>query len=94
MLKDVREQDKPDNKTSSNDDYGFWYPVELVKAYYWQRRNSSSMFYPEPGGWLDQDARFQEDYGTYAWLVGMAENIVKKEKADIELARQAQRGIR
>lgn len=93
-MKTVRAQDKPDTTTESDADYGFWYPVELVKAYYWQRRNSQSMFYPEPGGWLDQDERFQQDYGTYAWLVGMAENIVKKEKADIETARQAQRGIR
>lgn len=87
MLKVVRQRDKPEKKTESDDDYGFWYPVKLVKSYYWQRRNSATAFYPEPGGWLDQDERFQADYGTYAWLVDMAENIVAKEKADAELVK-------
>lgn len=90
----VRAQRKRDKQTSSDEDYGWIYGYWAVKPYYWQKRNQNGGTEALDGGFLDQDEGWQKDYGTMAWLVGMAENILDKEETDKELARQAQRGIR
>lgn len=79
MLDIVRKRDEKKGKTSSEEDYGFYYPVALVERCFWERYNANGTVYPEPGGMLDQDEQLMADLGTYAWLVGFARNILAEE---------------
>lgn len=84
LVRRRRGLDKKKNE-SSDDDYGFYMPLETIEELYWERDNSSQVVYPEEGGALDQDWAIMTDIGIYGWLVHEAEKVLDKEKAAEDL---------
>lgn len=70
---------------SSDEDYGFYLPLETIEELFWERENSNHTVYPEEGGALDQDWATMTDIGIYGWLVREAEKVLEKEKEAADL---------
>lgn len=89
----VREQDRKagDGPTETDEEFGFWYPFELVQTLYWQTQKGGN---PSVGGWLEQDERLAHDLGTYGWIASMCWNQIAKEKTEAQRAQEAAQGRR
>lgn len=83
---EVTQAQRREAKPKRPDDWGFTFPIEAVRSFYWAWRASNFVLTYEGGAWADESEAWWQDVYAYHTVVSAAEATVKKDTKPTESA--------